>query len=414
MTMAKTVTRRRRAPRVNLLQAERQMAANPNLARYTASREDAQNFQEVSLAGNLPQALAAATANPAGAAASTAATANPAGAATSTATIPDKTPVAPGDPLVVPSSGANITSGTLAIQSILETIGIDPTTAAAQASNLLSALNQSGLDPTSPTDSSSVQAYVDAWLPQQKFYQDRFPGIIAQLKAGQQPITVQAYIGLEDTMKGIAKQYGLDPNVMASPAVIADMVVSNKSAAEMSARFNTYMAQYETEAPEVQNAFNQFYGINGPTAYAAAIANPDITDAQLKQNMDVASISGAASSLGVGVGQSTATKLAQLGVSYQSALTAAANTVKQAGLYTPTMGEKSQETGPGAMTPVTQEALFASNAKVASAASTGSGAANDQAIQTEIENRQAQFRGGGGASSTQAEGYSGLGSTKAF
>ena len=400
--MAKTVTRRRPAPKVNLAQAEQQMNANPNLANNTASREDAQNFQEASLAGNLPQALSAATANPAGAAASTAAIAN-------------NTPVAPTAPLLVGGAGGEtVTSGTLAITNILETIGIDPTTAAAQASNLLGALNTSGLDPTSPTDSSSVQAYVDAWLPQQKFYQDRFPGIIAQLKAGQQPITAQAYIGLEDTMKGIAKQYGLDPNVMASPAVIADMVVSNKSAAEMSARFNTYMAQYETEAPEVQNAFNQFYGINGPTAYAAAIANPDITDAQLKQNMDVASISGAASSLGVGVGQSTATKLAQLGVSYQSALTAAANTVKQAGLYTPTMGEKSQETGPGAMTPVTQEALFASNAKVASAASTGSGAANDQAIQTEIENRQNLFKGGGGASSTQAEGYSGLGSAKPF
>lgn len=316
-----------------------------------------------------------------------------------------------GTPLVGANNGETVTSGTAAINAVLATAGLAGMTSnngQPLATAALDAINAEGIDPTQ-ANSTTLTAIMQTWLPTQTAFQNRFPGIMQQIAAGQAPMSAVDYINLEDTMKGIATQYGLNPDVVAGSDQIAAMVTGNVSAPEMSARFNTYMDQYESEAPEVQQAFSQFYGINGTTAYAAAIANPTITDDQLKQQMSVASIAGAANSLGVNVGQSQATQLAQLGVTYQTALTAAAKTAAEKGLYTTSMGEQAQQTGPGAMQGLTQSEAFASNAKVATGAAQGSAVDADAVEQSEIENRKALFEGGGGASSTQAEGYLGLG-----
>lgn len=330
-----------------------------------------------------------------------------ANAATAPGPLPTPAPVAPG-PLVGAKGGETVASGTAAIQAILDTIGMGSMKGddgQPLAQSLLTAVNQSGLDPTSANDATSTQAFIDTWLPSQQAYKDRFPGIVQQIANGQAPMSPTDYITLEDTMNGLATQYGFSSSVFAAPNVIANMVTNNISATTMANRFNTYMDAFQSEPTEVQQAFNQFFGVNGATAYAAQIANIGVTDDQLKQMAETAEIAGAGAQLGVTVSQPTATKLAQLGVTYQTALSAAARTVQESGLYEQTMGEQSQSAGTGASPALTSEQAFTANTAAGDTAT-------DQALQQEKENRENLFKGGGGAAETTAEGYVGLGEAK--
>lgn len=336
------------------------------------------------------------------------------GSGTGTYASPGYTPPAPagapGTPLALPgaSTGETITSGTQAIQAILDLIGMGTAKGndgSPLASSILTALNTSGLDPTNASESNATTAFIDTWLPSQTAYQTRFPGIMQQIASGQAPMSPTDYITLEDTMNGLATQYGFSPSVFSNPDVIAGMVTNNISATTMANRFSTYMDAYQSEPVEVQQAFNQFYGINGATAYAAQIANIGVSDDQLKQQAETAEIAGAGQQLGLAIDQPTATKLAGLGVSYATALSAASKTVAESGLYTQTMGEVNQTQGKGATNALTGEEAFDANTE----AGTG---AEDQALQQEKENREALFRGGGGASSTQSEGFVGIGAAK--
>jgi hypothetical protein len=100
-----------------------------------------------------------------------------------------------------------------------------------------------------------------------------------------------------------------------------------------------------------------------------------------------------------------------MGQTYASAQTAFKNLTAQAGLFQQTVGEQSSQAPvPGttnANTPLTE-----SNQGVEAAF--GLSANADQQVHQESLERQDEFRGGGGAATTQAEGFSGLSAAKAY
>lgn len=298
-------------------------------------------------------------------------------------------------------------SGTAAIQAILDTIGMGSMTGndgQPLAKSLLTAVDNSGLDPTNPNDSTAVQAFTDTWLPTQTAYQQRFPGIMTELANGQNPTSPTDYMNIEDTLRGIAGEYGFDPSVF-TPDVVANVVVQGKTATQLASDFSGAFDQVESAPPEVRQAFAQMYGVNGDSALALHLLQVPIDT--FKNQLAASEVAGAGAQMGVNVTQASAEKLANLGVTYQTALTAAQRTVAESGLYDQTMGEANQATGPGATPALTQATAFDAN----TAAGTG---AEDQALQQEKENRQAMFKGGGGGASTEAEGYLGIGEAKSF
>lgn len=303
--------------------------------------------------------------------------------------------------------GGNVNSGTDAIQQILDTFGLGNATAndgSSLASALLKQVDNSGLDPTSATDSTAVQAVVDTWLPTQSAYQNRFPGIMTEIANGQNPTTPTGYLNIEDTLRGIASEYGFDPSVF-TPDVVANVVTQGKTATQLASDFSGAFDEVENAPPEVRQAFSQMYGVNGDSALALHLLQVPIDT--FKTQLAASEVMGAGAQMGVNIGAGTAQKLAALGVSYSTALSAATKTVAEAGLYDQTMGEQSQSTGPGATPALTQEEAFSAN-------TAAGGTAEDQALQQEKENRQNLFKGGGGGASTEAEGYLGIGQAKAF
>lgn len=311
------------------------------------------------------------------------------------------------DPGTTPAPAAPtpaVPSGTAAVEAILNLIGMGNATAndgTPLASWLLNSATASGLDP-STADPTALQGYIDTVLPQQTVYQDRFPGIMQQLAKGENPTTPSDYLSLEDTARGLATQYGVDYGTIFTPSVIANLVVGNVSGSELSTRFNTYVDAYESAPPEVQQAYNAFYGTNGLTAFVATVADPTLTDDQLKQNMEAADIQGAGSMLGMNVGQDRATQLAKMGVSYSGALTTLQSVTKENGLYTPTVGEGESSTGKGATAPVTEN-----NQGVSAAFGLDPNAVTQ--VNNEKAERANEFNGGGGGAQSSSVGAFGAG-----
>lgn len=287
------------------------------------------------------------------------------------------------------SGTAQQTSALSTISGELQTYGFTP----AEVSELTSwAWGEitNNVDPT--------QIAID--LQNQPAFQSAYPGFASANQAlqakGLSAVSVQQYQQYQTQAQAMAQAAGL-PAGMINSQNIGTLIGGNVSTQELSSRLNDATVLALKSTPDQQAEFNQYFGTSygdtghGPltTGQIAALAlDPSVAEPLIAQQIQTAQIGGASVTAGVGALQkSTATELAQAGITTSQATSAFQNLAPLSALETPRPG----------MAGVPQGTVSAD--QLATGSLLGNPAAQRQE-QTAVEVAKAPFSGGGGYVST--------------
>ena len=282
------------------------------------------------------------------------------------------------------------TSALSTIEANLGTYGFTP----AQVSELT---NWAWGEITNNVDPTQIAIDLQA----QPAFLQAFPGFAsanAELNAkGLSAVSVQQYQQYQTQAQAMAQAAGLPAGFISSQNV-GTLIGGNVSTTELSARLNDATALALKSTPEQQAEFNQYLGVSdgdsghGPLTsgqIAALALDPKTAEPLIAQQIQTAQIGGASVTSGVGaLSKSTATELAQAGISTSQATSAFQNLAPLSALETPRPGMG----GEAAQGVVTPDQLATGNLL-------GNAGAQRQE-QTAIEVAKAPFSGGGGYVST--------------
>jgi hypothetical protein len=301
------------------------------------------------------------------------------------------------------------------INSALQIVGLDPNAVASTGSNVGMTLGQyfqqqvvtQGL-----TDPTSIGDMIQVLLPSTGQFQTAHPGYGAALAAGRIQ-TVAQYVAQEEADTQMMLNFGV-PTDLINPTTVGNLIAGGVSANELTSRLQNGYDAVQNAPAEVQNYFSQEFGVHGPAALATLFLTPQSEGGQtwptLEKMLAGAQIGGAAAASNLTISQGLSQRLADMGQTYSSAQSTFKTLTSQQGLYQANVGEANKATVPGT----------SNDAKPLNESTTGVEAAFglDGNAQQQVENqelsRQNQFRGGGGATTSEAEGYAGVGPAKAF
>ncbi len=299
------------------------------------------------------------------------------------------------------------------INSALQTVGIDPTSIAASGINAGQTLGNffwSQIVNQGITDPTTIGDMIGTLLPSTGQFQTAFPGYHQALANGYVR-TVAEYVSAEEGITAVMLQGGV-PKDMINPTTVGNLISNGVSVNEVASRVQNGLDAALNAPAEVQNYFAQEFGAGqGPAALATVFLNPDIDAVTLQKMLAGAQIRGAAAASNLTISQGLSQRLADQGQTYASAQSQFKNLTAQAGLFQQTVGEHNSQ----APVPGTQNAnmpLSESQQGVEAAFGMNSNAV--QQVHQAALARQNAFRGGGGASTSQQEGYSGLSESKPF
>lgn len=234
-------------------------------------------------------------------------------------------------------------------------------------------------------------------LQAQPAFTEAFPGFAganAELqKSGLPAVSVQQYQQYQTQAQAMAQAAGL-PSGFINSGNIGTLVGGNVSTAELSSRINNSLALAYQSTPEQQAQFNTYfgsqYGDSGqggltPGQIASIALDPSVAEPLIAQQIQTAQIGGAAVTSGVGaITKSTATQLAQAGVTTAQATSAFQNLAPYSSLETARPGEGAEA----------KQGVVSSD-QLATGQLLGNPAAQRQ-LQTAVEVAKAPFAGGGG------------------
>lgn len=311
------------------------------------------------------------------------------------------------------TSTLNFSSAVDIINSALQIVGLDPTEVATSGVNQGSTLSQyfwSQIVNQGITDPTTIGEMVSTLLPSTGQFQVAFPGYQDALKNGYVRSVAQ-YVSAEEGITGVMLQGGV-PKDLITPATVGSLISNGVSVNEVATRVQNGLDVAMNAPPEVQNYFEQQFGQGqGANALATVFLNPNIDDITLQKMLAGAEIRGAAAASNLTISQGLSQRLADQGETYSSAQAKFHNLTSQAGLFQQTVGEQSSQ-APVLGTQNQNQPLSESNQGVEAAF--GESANAMQQVHQAALARQNDFRGGGGASTTQGEGYSGLAAAKPF
>ncbi len=311
------------------------------------------------------------------------------------------------------TSSLNFTTAEDIINSALETVGLDPSQLATTGVNVGQTLTQyfwSQIVNQGLTDAGTIGEMIGTLLPATGQFQVAFPGYQKAIQNGYVR-TVAEYVSAEEGITSVMLQGGV-PKAMINPQTVGNLIANGVSVNQVAARVNNGLDAALNAPAEVQNMFAQEFGAgNGPAALATVFLNPNIDAVTLQKMLAGAEIRGAAAASNLTISQGLSQRLADQGQTYASAQAQFKNLTAQAGLFQQTVGEQSSQ-APVAGTQNANMPLNESQQGVEAAFGLNSNAV--QQVHQEALSRQNEFRGGGGASTTQQEGYSGLAAAKPF
>jgi hypothetical protein len=296
------------------------------------------------------------------------------------------------------------TSALSTIEANLQTYGFTPAQTT-QLTNWAWGEITNNVDPT--------QIAID--LQNQPAFQEAFPGFASAntelQKQGLPAVSVQQYQSYQTQAQAMAQAAGLPAGFINSEN-IGQLIGGNVSTSELSSRINNALTLAYQSTPEQQAMFNQYFGAQygnvagGPTGsgsltpgqIAALALDPTVAEPLIAQQITTAQIGGAAVTSGVGaLSQTTASQLAQAGITESQATSAFQNLAPYSALETARPGEG----GEAAQGTVTADQL-------ATGQLLGSPGAQRQ-LQQAVEVGKAPFSGGGGFVSN-SKGVAGAGS----
>lgn len=156
-------------------------------------------------------------------------------------------------------------------------------------------------------------------LRQRPEYQARFPAMAIRRAKGLAPISEGDYINSERTTTQLMRQAGMPSGFYDTPDDFTTLIGNDVSAGELSQRILNGYQRVATAAPEVRNAFRDYFGQDGDTALAAYFLDPDKAAPFLDKAATEAEIGGTAGRFGVGIQETMARRLADAGINAGSA-----------------------------------------------------------------------------------------------
>lgn len=311
------------------------------------------------------------------------------------------------------TSSLSFATASQIIDSALQMVGLDPSSVATSGLNSGQTLAQffwGQIVSQGITDETTIGEMVSSMLPSTGQFQTAFPGYQQALANGYVR-TVADYVTAEEGITAVMMQGGVPKNMINSTTV-GNLIAAGVSVNEAADRITNGLDVAMNAPAEVQNYFEQEFGAgNGTQALATVFLNPDIDDVTLKKMLAGTEIQGAAAASNLTISQGLSQRLADTGQTYSSAQAKFQNLTAQAGLFQQTVGEQSSQ-APVAGTQNANQPLTESNQGVEAAFGLSSNAMQ-QVHQASLA-RENEFRGGGGAATTEAEGYSGLAASKPF
>lgn len=249
-----------------------------------------------------------------------------------------------------------------------------------------------------------IRAFLDGWtetgravdgrtaMRQHANYDKVFAG--NKTADGRVRLSETQWLQYRDQVANMFKQYGLPKGFYDSPEDIGKFVAGEVSVTELQQRINEGVLAARQAPREVRDELRRFYDMpDGPLA--AFFLDPDRAHEVIKNDFAKAQISGMAKVSGFGrLSERTATRLAQLGVTAEEALSNFGELAQSKELFGALVGTAEDKIGRTDQL----NAAFGGNAKAKTK------------IQKRIEERLAAFQGGGGAA-VGGEGIVGLGSS---
>lgn len=237
---------------------------------------------------------------------------------------------------------------------------------------------------------------VNAELPQQEAFKTRFPAIAARLRAGLPGITPTDYINYENGLRQAFIQNGIALPIGGQDFtnIVSGLLTKDVSLNEVvNDRIGKALSGY-AEAPDlVKQAFDQVYGVHGPSALVSKILDPNLTDPHVQKLAQAANLLGTGRRFGIDLGVTGAEALAQLDQGGSGNGAQQFNKLAQINpLFNANTGEDPN--------------LTAANQGVGFEFGTDAQAAQD--VQRRLNEREAAFAGSGGAAVTST-GVIGLG-----
>ena len=233
---------------------------------------------------------------------------------------------------------------------------------------------------------------------QQQTYIDRFKGMAIRQANGLPAISEGEYISYERQAMQLMRAAGFPPEFWDSPDDYANLIGNDVSVNELNQRVTSAYTRVAQAPTEVRSAFDNFFGTDGDTAFAAYFLDPDRAAPLLEKAVTQAEIAGTGARFGIGISQGTSSRLADLGVNLNMAQQGFQQLAGQSALYRESVTE-AQDLRMGV------EGV---------AATFGDSPEDAAAVQARKDARQAAFSGTSNTTSTGQTGAIGLGGTHDF
>lgn len=130
-------------------------------------------------------------------------------------------------------------------------------------------------------------------------YKTRFPAMDALAKAGH-AITESAYIDYEKSATSLMRSYGLPTGFYDQPDDFTALLSSQVALPELKSRLDAYQTAAFRSPPEVRQALQDFYGVNGDGMLTAFFIDPDRALPIVEKDLSAAQAGGYAKSTGFG------------------------------------------------------------------------------------------------------------------
>ena len=239
-------------------------------------------------------------------------------------------------------------------------------------------------------DSFVNDAVVNSWSPERvelelrktPTFQQAFPEIVERDKRGLPAVSPADVLNYRREVKSYMFNAGLPSDFYDQPSDFVDlMAVKDLSPVEIKARVEEGFARVDAAPAAVKEVFDQFFGANGKGALASFFLDPQRSMAALQKQVAVAETGGFGKQFGFNIDLARAEQLASQGKDPRQAWEQA-NAMRP--LEVETISEQQN---------ITEGQLIG-------AAFGESGEAQDL-LKRRAQEREAAFRGGGGAASTQ-------------
>lgn len=219
----------------------------------------------------------------------------------------------------------------------------------------------------------------------QEAFKARFPVISQRQAAGLTPVSVSEVLEYEQRGREILRMAGLTSSAYTSSTYLQGLMAKDLSLNELNDRIQDGLVKVQAAPAEVRMAFGNYFGTTGDAAMAQLFLDPSIAVPELEKMATTAFAGGIGARFGIQLAQGIAREIADTNVSDAAIWQGFAQLDAIKNLFEETLAETTD--------------LSAAKEGVQAVFNTGPGGA--QSIQDRLQTRANQFKGSGGAGSSE-------------